>query len=192
MAVSHSTDRFNGYVATLAIKVPCATVSTNNITLSGSPQTIAGIDVYTGERVLVAGQTDSIENGIYIVTSSAWQRAPDFDGKRDATENSLVLVARSGVQSPVLYRVDTAPPFIIGEDAVDFSVFIDPDAGGGAIPDHQGEVTGSHSDTVLDPSAISNKTNVVADAADKALILDDTDAALKQTDLSSITDAGNF
>jgi hypothetical protein len=125
---SNITDRFNGYVASLAIKVPCVTASVTNITLSGS-QTIEGILVVTGDRVLVTGQTDPIENGVYLVTSGAWDRAPDFDGRRDATTNSLVLVARDMGQSPVLYKVDTAVPFIIGEDAITFSIFVDPDAG---------------------------------------------------------------
>lgn len=142
MAISQSTDRFNGYVASLAFKVPCVTVATTNITLSG-PQTIAGILVGTGDRVLVAGQTDPIENGIYLVTSSAWNRAPDFDGRRDATTHSLVTVARSGVQSAVIYQVDTAVPFIIGEGAVNFSIFLDPDAGFGA------HVLNSHTDVVI-------------------------------------------
>lgn len=191
MAVSQSTDRFNGYVASLAVKVPCVTVATTNITLNGSPQTIAGITVNTGDRVLVAGQTDPIENGVYLATSSAWKRAPDFDGKRDAIQHSLVLVARDAGQSAVLYQVDTVAPFIIGEDAVNFSVFIDPDAGGGGTT-HFGEVTGTHAATVLDPLAISNKTAVEPQPEDDALILDDTDGELKKTNLSEITDAGYF
>lgn len=123
MAVSNSTDRFNGYVASLAIKVPCAVVSTSNITLNGSPQTISGIVVESGDRVLVAGQTNAVENGIYLVTSSDWTRAPDFDGKRDATQHTLVLVARSGTQPPVLYQLDTADPVIVGSSALAFSLF---------------------------------------------------------------------
>lgn len=192
MGVSHSTDRFNGYVASLAFKVPCVTVATSNIALVGSPQTIAGIIATTGDRVLVAGQTDPIENGIYIVNSGSWQRAPDFDGKRDATQYSLITVARSGVQSAVIYQVDTAVPFLIGEDAINFSILIDPDAGGGGVPNHEGEITGAHDATVLDPSAISNKTAVEPQAVDDALILDDTDGELKQCNLSEITDAGYF
>lgn len=185
-----TTDRFNGYVASLAIKVPCVTVATTNITLVG-PQTIAGIEVNTPDRVLVIGQTDPIENGIYLVTSGAWNRAPDFDGRRDATTHSLVLVARSGVQSAVLYQVDTATPFIIGEDAVDFSIFIDPDAGLGAPPTHTGEVTGD-TNLTLDVSAITNRSDVVADPADDVAIHDDSDGSLKKVNLSSIGDAGYF
>ena len=127
--VSNSTDRFNGYVASLAVKVPCVVAATTNITLSGA-QTIATIAVVTGDRVLVIGQTDPIENGIYLVTSGAWDRAPDFDGRRDATTNSLVLAAVAG-GDPILYKVDTAIPFIIGEDAINFSVYLDPAVLGG-------------------------------------------------------------
>jgi hypothetical protein len=188
--VSQSTDRFNGYVASLAFKVPCVTVATANITLSG-PQTIAGILVGTGDRVLVVGQTDPIENGIYLVTSAAWNRAPDFDGRRDATTLSLVTVARDGVQSAVIYQIDTAVPFIIGEDAVDFSIFLDPDGGIGAPPTHTGEVTGD-TNLSLDVSAITNQTDVEADSEDDAVIHDDSDGLLKKVNLKSITDGGYF
>jgi hypothetical protein len=138
MAISNSTDRFNGYVASLAVKVPCVAAATSNITLSGE-QTISGIAVVADDRVLVAGQTNAVENGIYLVKSSAWERAPDFDGTRDATENSLVLVARDG-QDPVFYKVDTAEPFVIGTTALSFSVLSfggsgDVAAGAGALAD---------------------------------------------------------
>lgn len=56
-----------------------ARVSTvGNITLSGF-QTIDGITLIAGDRVLVRNQTDAAENGIYVVSSGAWTRATDFD-----------------------------------------------------------------------------------------------------------------
>lgn len=56
---------------------------------------------------------------------------------------------------------------------------------------HTGEVTGDVALT-LDVSAITNKTDVVADAADDVVIHDDSDGSLKKVNLSSITDAGYF
>ena len=57
---------------------------------------------------------------------------------------------------------------------------------------HTGEVTGATT-LAVDPLAITNKTDVVADAADDALISDDDDAGnLKKVNLSSITDGGFF
>lgn len=62
-------------------KTPEARVSTfglGNITLSGT-QTIDGIALSVGDRVLVANQTSTPENGIYVVASGAWTRATDAD-----------------------------------------------------------------------------------------------------------------
>lgn len=56
--------------------VKCAT--TANITLSGT-QTIDGIAVVAGDRVLVKNQTTVSANGIYVVAAGAWSRATDAD-----------------------------------------------------------------------------------------------------------------
>ena len=52
--------------------------TTANITLS-APQTIDGIAVAAGDRVLVKNQTTTAQNGIYIVAAGAWTRALDMD-----------------------------------------------------------------------------------------------------------------
>ena len=52
--------------------------STTNLTLSGL-QTVDGINVMVGDRVLVKNQTSAIENGIYIVSNTTWSRASDVD-----------------------------------------------------------------------------------------------------------------
>lgn len=57
-----------------AVKV----ATTANITLSGT-QTIDGIAVVAGDRVLVKNQSTSSENGIYVVAAGAWSRAADAD-----------------------------------------------------------------------------------------------------------------
>ena len=57
--------------------VVVATVTAINLT--GQPQTVNGVSVVTGNRVLVKNQASSYDNGIYIVASSAWTRAIDMD-----------------------------------------------------------------------------------------------------------------
>lgn len=52
--------------------------TTVNITLSAI-QTIDGISVVAGDRVLVKNQTTQSENGIYIVSTAAWTRSIDSD-----------------------------------------------------------------------------------------------------------------
>lgn len=59
-------------------KASVRVATTGNITLSGT-QTIDGVAVVAGDRVLVKNQTAGETNGIYIVASGAWSRAPDAD-----------------------------------------------------------------------------------------------------------------
>lgn len=119
MAISNSTDRFNGVVASLAIKAPVATETTANITLSGL-QTVNGVALQEGDRVLVKDQTNPIENGIYDASTSAWQRSADWDGSRDATNGTLVVVGRSALVA--VWQMQTAAdPFLIGSSSCTFT-----------------------------------------------------------------------
>jgi len=63
---------------TSSYKSSCRVATTANITLSGT-QTIDGIAVIAGDRVLVKEQTLPQENGIYVVNASTWTRALDAD-----------------------------------------------------------------------------------------------------------------
>jgi len=52
--------------------------STANLTLSGA-QTIDGVSVIAGDRVLVKDQTTASNNGIYLCASGSWTRTTDAD-----------------------------------------------------------------------------------------------------------------
>jgi len=52
--------------------------STGNLTLSGT-QTVDGVALVAGDRVLVKDQSTAANNGIYVVASGAWARAQDLD-----------------------------------------------------------------------------------------------------------------
>ena len=68
----------------LDVKASCVVATTANITLSGT-QTIDGVAVVAGDRVLVKNQTTQSANGIYVVAAGSWTRATDAD-----TWNELV------------------------------------------------------------------------------------------------------
>ncbi len=68
----------DGVAQGLDIKASCISATTANITLSGA-QTIDGVAVIAGDRVIVKDQTASQDNGIYVVAAGAWARASDAD-----------------------------------------------------------------------------------------------------------------
>lgn len=59
-------------------KDPVRAATTANITLSGA-QTIDGVSVIAGDRVLVKNQSTASANGIYVAAAGSWTRASDFD-----------------------------------------------------------------------------------------------------------------
>lgn len=60
----------------LDVKASVVAATTGNITLSGA-QTIDGVSVVAGDRVLVKAQTASEDNGIYVASNTSWSRAAD-------------------------------------------------------------------------------------------------------------------
>lgn len=73
-------------------KNPVRAVATSNITLSGT-QTIDGVALAAGDRVLVAGQSTASANGIYVVASGTWTRATDADQTGEIAPGTTVYVA---------------------------------------------------------------------------------------------------
>jgi len=76
-----ATDAANkGYVDSTAqglnVKGSVLAATTVSITLVGA-QTIDGVSVVAGNRVLVKNQSTSTQNGIYVVQTTAWTRATD-------------------------------------------------------------------------------------------------------------------
>ena len=62
----------------LDTKASCLVATTANITLSGT-QTIDGVAVVAGDRVLVKNQSTASQNGIYVASATAWARSTDAD-----------------------------------------------------------------------------------------------------------------
>jgi hypothetical protein len=118
------TDRLNGVSTSLAVKAPCKAVTSAPITLSGE-QTVNGVACVEGDRVLVKDQADAIENGIYNVRLTAWERAADFDGNLDVAKGTLVILANA-IANGVIYAVSTADPIVIGTSEIEFALRDDP------------------------------------------------------------------
>lgn len=62
----------------LNVKASVKAATTGNITLSGA-QTIDGVSIVAGDRVLVKNQSAPAQNGIYVAASGSWARSSDMD-----------------------------------------------------------------------------------------------------------------
>lgn len=106
----------------LAMKAPVRAASTANLTLSAT-QTVDGIALVDGDRVLVKDQTTGAQNGIYIVRAGAWERAPDWDGNGDVVTGTLVFVIPGGsTNAKRLYYVSTTGSIVVGTTSVAFTL----------------------------------------------------------------------
>lgn len=93
-----------GLITNIAVKAPVQAVATSPITLSGN-QVLTwsahsgdySVLATTGMRVLVLGQTNPVENGIYDVQNNAWTRSVDFDGPKDVVDGTLVFSSQGDV-----------------------------------------------------------------------------------------------
>lgn len=111
------TDRFGqGSSTAAAVKLPVKGVSTTDITLSGE-QTLNSIALVDGDRWCKAMPAGSVDSGIYIVRTGAWDRAPDFDGSGDVVQGTMILVA-PGTADEQFWFVKTASPIYPGTTSI--------------------------------------------------------------------------
>jgi hypothetical protein len=103
---------------------PVRVATTTNITLSGT-QTIDGVSLSVGDRVLVKDQTTQTQNGIYVVSSSTWSRATDADNTPDGElkGGDFTLVLEGTVGSGYGYVCSNTSAITIGTTNVTYVAF---------------------------------------------------------------------
>lgn len=97
-------------------KEPVRAATTANITLSGA-QTIDGVAVVAGNRVLVKNQSTGSANGIYVAAAGAWTRATDFDASSEVL-GAAVFVSEGTTQGNQQWIMTTDDPIVIGTTAL--------------------------------------------------------------------------
>ena len=103
--------RLSGIETSVAIKAPVLAATIAAITLSGE-QTIDGVAVVTGDRVLVKNQSSAIDNGIWDVSTGTWSRSDDFNGARDAVTGTRIFVISGSTNGYTEWVVSTTDPEI--------------------------------------------------------------------------------
>jgi hypothetical protein len=130
-APENSTDAATkGYVDSVAeglhIHESVVAATTANVSLANALEngdTLDGITLATGNRILVKNQTTQSENGIYVVNASGQpSRAADFDTAAEVDSGDFVFVY-SGTVNGGTGWVQTNRPATIGTDAIVFTQF---------------------------------------------------------------------
>lgn len=109
----------------LDVKASVRVATTANITLSG-PQTIDGVSVIAGDRVLVKNQSTAANNGIYVAAAGAWARASDADANAEVTSGLFTFVTEGTVNGNTGWALTTDDPITLGTTALAFSQFSGP------------------------------------------------------------------
>ena len=144
----------------LDVKDSVRVATTANITLSGT-QSVDGVNVIAGDRVLVKNQTTGSENGIYVVAAGAWARAVDANSDADVTTGMFCFVSEGTSNGDSGYVLTTNDAITLGTTALSFTQF----SGAGQVGAGDGLTkTGN----TLDVVGTADRITVNADSVDIA------------------------
>ncbi len=99
--------------------------TTSSITLSGL-QTVDGVALNEGDRVLVKNQTTTSQNGIYVVNAGAWTRAEDADNSgsgSEVTSGMYCYVEAGTTNASSGWALTTLNPIVLGTTNLVFTQF---------------------------------------------------------------------
>jgi hypothetical protein len=108
----------DNFVAGISWKEPVLCTTTENITLSGT-QTIDGVAVVAGDRVLVKNQSTASNNGIYVVAAGSWTRAVGADDYAEY-EGAVVFVISGTGNAGTTWYCSAQPGGTLGVTALNW------------------------------------------------------------------------
>jgi len=108
--------------AGLDVKVSVRAATTANITLSGL-QTIDGVSLNAGDRVLVMAQTDATTNGIYVAAAGTWSRSSDANSNTNVTPGLFTFVEEGTLNHDQGFVLVTDGAINLGTTAINFTQF---------------------------------------------------------------------
>ena len=144
-----------------SVRVATTTSDANNSlsTAYANGQTLDGVSLATGDRVLIKDHSTGTENGVYVVQASgAPSRAPDFDSNADVTAGAFVFV-EEGSNADQGFVLTNNGTVTIGSTSLTFAQF----SGAGTIGAGNGlSKTGS----TLNVGGTANRISIGADTID--------------------------
>lgn len=119
---AYTKTEVDNLVTGLDMKESVRAATTGNVTLSGL-QTVDGVALAAGDRVLVKQQSTAAENGIYRAAAGAWARAPDADSNAEVTSGMYVFVEDGTANASAGWVLATRNPIALGTTALSFVQF---------------------------------------------------------------------
>jgi hypothetical protein len=163
VASQHATKTYvDNKVAGLSWKQAVRAATTANGTLSSAFEngdTVDGVTLATGDRILIKNQSAGAENGIYVVAASgAPARATDADSGAELV-NATVYVSEGTTNADTQWTCTTNATITVGSTSLAFAQLA---AGtGGTITALTGDVTASGSGSVAATVANANYSATV-------------------------------
>ncbi|MFV3316446.1 phage tail protein [Pseudomonas sp. NY15374] len=93
--------------------------TTANITLTGL-QTVDGVLLLAGDRVLVKNQAAAKDNGLYTAAVGSWSRSSDADASTEVTPGLIVAVEQGAILADTIWQLITDAPIVLGTTALVF------------------------------------------------------------------------
>ena len=108
----------------LDVKASVKAATTANITLSNT-QTVDGVALSVGDRVLVKDQTNATQNGIYVVSATTWTRSTDADNNPggEVTSGMFTFVEQGTINANTGFVLTTSDPITLGTTNLSFALF---------------------------------------------------------------------
>jgi hypothetical protein len=106
----------------LDVKDSVRVATTASITLSGT-QTIDGVALSAGDRVLVKNQSTGSQNGIYVVAAGSWARATDADSSAEVTSGLFTFVEEGTTNADSGWVLSTNSTITLGTTSLAFAQF---------------------------------------------------------------------
>jgi hypothetical protein len=112
----------DGVATGLDVKASVRAIAASSIVLSGA-QSIDGVSLVAGDRVLVTAQATASQNGIYIVAAGAWARSPDADVSAEVTAGMFTFVEEGTANAGSGWVLTTSNPITLGTTNLTFAQF---------------------------------------------------------------------
>ena len=113
-------------ISGLLVRANCRVATTANIAIAtalNSGDTLDGVVLSNGDRVLVKDQTSALENGIYVVDAVPF-RATDMDTSAETLTGVYTFITAGSTNAGYGFYLTTAAPITLDTTALSFTIFL--------------------------------------------------------------------